>query len=226
MKKFLVVSFLAVVVFSKCEHEPDVIPATPPIATTHMGPTCNPDTVYFTNTILPMIISNCAMAGCHDAITHAEGLNLTSYSQIIRYISPGNPNGSKLYKNMVGYDNPMPPAGALPQAQLDAFYKWIMQGAKNNTCNEGGSCDTLNVSFSASLVPIINNYCRGCHNSATSSSGVNLDNYNGVLTVANNGQLMGGLTGKLALMPKYGQPMSTCAIGKFREWIKEGAKNN
>ncbi len=231
MKKALIFylsAVLVVVLLSTCEHKPDIVPALKPIVdTTHPVAICSPDTIYFTNTILPLIVSNCAMTGCHDAITHAEGLNLTSYSQIIKYVSPGNPTGSRLYRNMIGLDDIMPPAGPLSQAQLDAFNKWITQGAKNNTCNDGGGpCDTMNVSFSASLVPVINNYCKGCHNASTSSGSVNLDNYNGVLTVANNGQLIGGITGKLSAMPKYGQPLSSCNISKFRQWIKEGAKNN
>jgi hypothetical protein len=232
MKKVFVLALMGMVTgFSMwtCKHKPDVIPkSNTPVDTTHPPvSTCSPDTVYFTNTILPMIVSNCAMAGCHDAITRAEGLDLTNYANIARNVKAGNPSGSKLYRNMTGIEDIMPPKGILPQATLDAFYKWIMQGAKNNTCNDGNSnCDTLLVSYSASVVPLINNYCKGCHNSSTVSGSVNLDNYNGVLTTANNGQLMGGLTGKLSAMPKYGAALSPCNIGMFRQWIKEGAKNN
>ncbi len=232
MKKLLVLIVMGVFIALSmwtCKHKPDVIPkknihvdtTRPPVST------CSPDTVYFTNTILPMIVSNCAMSGCHDAITHAEGLNLTNYTNIACNVRAGNPAGSKLYRNMTGVEDIMPPKGMLPQTTLDAFYKWIMQGAKNNTCNDGSSnCDTVNVSYTTSVVPIINNYCRGCHNSTTISGSVNLDNYNGVLTAANNGQLMGGITGKLSPMPKYGAALSPCNIGMFRQWIKEGAKNN
>ena len=43
-------------------------PSTPVVVT------CSPDTVYFSQTILPLITSNCAMSGCHDAISHKEGV--------------------------------------------------------------------------------------------------------------------------------------------------------
>jgi hypothetical protein len=221
---------LLILLFDTCKHKPDIRPViVTPVDTSgnHQGGACSPDSVYFVNTILPLIASNCAMAGCHDAITRAEGLSLTNYADIVRLVRPGNPNNSKLYRNMIGLgDQMMPPAGELPQAQLDLIYKWILQGAKNNYCSSMGNCDTINVSYTSSLVPIINTYCKGCHNSSNPSQGVNLDNYNGVLIEVNNGQLMGGITGKLSSMPKYSLPLSQCNVGKFRQWIKEGAKNN
>lgn len=60
--------------------------------------TCSADTVYFTNEILPMINSNCATTGCHDAISHTEGVTLTNYNNIRGYVTPFNAGGSKLYK--------------------------------------------------------------------------------------------------------------------------------
>ena len=47
---------------------------------------CSPDSVYFVNEIMPIISSNCTMSGCHDNITHAEGVNLTTYTNIMRYV--------------------------------------------------------------------------------------------------------------------------------------------
>ena len=37
----------------------------------------------FTRDILPVIISHCATTGCHDAITHKEGYNYTTYANIM-----------------------------------------------------------------------------------------------------------------------------------------------
>ena len=66
--------------------------------------TCSPDTVYFQQTILPLITSNCAMSGCHDAISHKEGVILTDYAHIRAYSSTTNPAGSSLYRSVVtGY---------------------------------------------------------------------------------------------------------------------------
>jgi len=189
--------------------------------------TCSPDTVYFTNVVLPLISSNCGKSGCHNATSRVKGYNLTSYNGIMPIVSAGSPNGSKLYTYMAGIKKQMPPTGKLPQTDIDTIVKWINQGAKNNTCNASNSqCDSTDVSFASTIVPIINTYCRGCHNSSLQSGGVELDTYTGVQFVSQTGQLMGGLTGVLPQMPQTGAKLSNCYIGTFRQWIKEGAKNN
>ena len=85
--------------------------------------TCSPDTVYFVNEIMPIISSNCTMSGCHDNITHAEGVNLTTYTNIMRYVSAGNAGNSKLYKVLIKTNGDrMPPP---PMAPLTARLKKI-----------------------------------------------------------------------------------------------------
>ena len=188
---------------------------------------CNPDTVYFTNVILPLLTSNCGLPGCHNSTSRAKGIDLTNYSGVRSTVTPGNLNGSELYTHTQGIKSIMPPSGKLSKTDLDTITQWILQGAKNNSCTAGnGQCDSTNVSFASTIVPIINTYCRGCHNSALQSGGVELDTYNGLLLVAQTGQLMGGLTGVLPQMPQTGAKLSNCYIGTIRQWIKEGAKNN
>ena len=71
-------------------------------------------------------------------------------------------------------------------------------------------------------------YCKGCHNSTTATSGVILDNYSGVKTVAANGKLLGvikRLPGFPA-MPKNGNKLSDCQIRQLEKWIAAGAQNN
>ena len=63
--------------------------------------TCSPDTVYFANQVMPLISSNCTMSGCHDNITHVDGVNLTTYTNIMRYVQAGNAANSKLYKSIM-----------------------------------------------------------------------------------------------------------------------------
>ena len=63
-----------------CVHEPVIDPNNPidttdnpidtidnPIDTTPTGTPCDPDVVYFSKDILPLLRSNCAKSGCHDA---------------------------------------------------------------------------------------------------------------------------------------------------------------
>lgn len=127
--------------------------------------TCSPDSVYFVNQVMPLISSTCTMSGCHDNITHADGVNLTSYTRIMQYVVPGNAANSKLYKVVIRTDDErMPPAPMPPltAAQKLIIQKWINQGAKNNNCV--GSCDTTVFTYTAAIKPIMDIKCVGCHN--------------------------------------------------------------
>lgn len=60
----------------------------------------------FSRDIQPVLLSRCAVTGCHDAVTHKEGYVFSSYSTTMRAVSPGNPGNSKLYeviKSSSGY---------------------------------------------------------------------------------------------------------------------------
>ncbi len=142
------------------------------------------DSVCFNTQILPMIVSNCATSGCHDAKSKEDGYELTSYSKIIsKGIKVGSPSNSKLYQVMIRTDNermPQPPLPALSKANIDLFAKWIQQGAKNVTC--GTTVDTVNVSYSKTIQPVITTYCLGCHQAPSNSGGVNLSTYSNVKT--------------------------------------------
>ena len=94
---------------------------------------CSPDTVYFQQTILPLITSNCAMSGCHDAISKKDGVILTDYTNIMREVKVASPTSSDLYKclNETGEDRmPPAPAAEFSLANKALVLKWIQQGAK------------------------------------------------------------------------------------------------
>ncbi|MDE3212821.1 MAG: hypothetical protein KGM98_06270 [Bacteroidota bacterium] len=187
---------------------------------------CNADSIYFGNTIGPMILSNCATAGCHDAITHREGLNLTSYNAIRAMVTPGNPGASSLY-NIVngGGENRMPPSGPLTASQIAQIQKWIQQGALNNQCNSG--CDTTVFTYSGAVSVIMSTYCVGCHNPNSLGGGIDLSTYSGVASAA-SGRLMGAinqLSGYYA-MPLGGNKLPACQITQIQKWINAGMLNN
>jgi len=211
-----------------CKHE---IPLTEAqLQITGGTQACSADTVYFQNKVLPLLNSSCAMSGCHDAITHKEGVNLTTYAKIFSTggVLPGNPANSKLYKALLksGSDRmPPAPAPAFTQAQKDIIYKWILQGAKNNACND---CDTAVITYSGATAPIVNTYCKGCHNPSSLGGGIDLSTYAGVKTIATNGKLMGSIThasGFIA-MPQGSTKLSDCRIQQIQKWIAAGALNN
>jgi hypothetical protein len=92
--------------FNACQHDPEDIidPGPDPNDTTDndtpVGITCDPDTVYFVNTILPLLQSSCGVTGCHDAASAQDGVVLTDYASIIATgkIKPGDPSDSELYE--------------------------------------------------------------------------------------------------------------------------------
>ncbi len=197
---------------------------------------CDPDTVYFVNDVLPLLSSSCAIPGCHDAATAKEGVVLDNYNNIVNTgkVKAGKPNKSKLYEVLIKNDpdEKMPPPGSgitLTNEQINMVYTWISQGAKNNSCDPtGGQCDTSNVSFSANIQPLINSYCKGCHSGSSPQGNVSLDNYNNIKTYADNGQLLGSVKWSPGYTPMpYNQPqLDTCYIKQIEIWIKNGAPNN
>jgi hypothetical protein len=196
---------------------------------------CDPDTVYFKNTVLPLLISNCATGGCHDQTSHQEGVILTDYASIIQTaeVNPGNPNGSKLYKVLFGGDKtreddimPLPPAAPFNTEQKQIIYDWILQGALNNSCD--GGCDTTNVTFAGTIWPLMQTWCTGCHTGNNAGGNIHIENYSDVVAIANNGSLMGTInheTGYIA-MPKNSDKLSDCLIAEIRIWIEDGTPDN
>ncbi len=182
----------------------------------------------FSRDILPVIISRCATALCHDAVTHKEGYNYTTYANIVSSVSPGNPGSSRLYNAITsGGESKMPPSSSPPltTAEIDSIGKWISYGALNETCGE--ICDTINpVTFSGTIFPIIQTSCLGCHSGTAPSGNVLLASYNNIAALAANGSLINSLKGTGVPQMPLGSTFSACRIRQFDIWIKNGYLNN
>lgn len=173
------------------------------------------DTLCFSRDILPIFNSNCAMAKCHDAITHEEGYTLTSYSGIMKGIRAGNPNQSKLYREI--NENAMPPDRVLPDSLKKRISAWIEQGALNNDCPTN-DCDTLNITLQKTIKPLIAVQCLGCHSGNSPSAGISFE----------NDEQIEGMKEIIACAVMHGQdckPMppnnvslNQCIKAKFRIW--------
>lgn len=197
--------------------------------------TCSPDTVYFERDILPILASNCAISGCHDAVTRQEGYNFSSYAGFINTdaVSGGDLNDSELFEVITENDPdklmPPPPRPSLTAAQIQLFRTWILQGAKNNNCNSGNTtCDTTNITYSGRVQQILQTKCIGCHSAGAPSGGVTLSTYAGLLVVVNDGSLLGALkhqTGFVA-MPQGQGMIPACEIAQIEAWVNAGAPNN
>jgi mono/diheme cytochrome c family protein len=215
---------LSLAVLISCKHHP-IDPITPP--NDYQSSNCSPDTAYFVNDILPIIASNCAQSGCHDAITHKKELFLYNYTGIMKIVKPGNPGGSDLYDviTTLDYDDvmPPPPLSQLSSAQIALILKWIQQGAKNNECI---SCDTTAVSFAADILPVMQQSCQACHKGASPSGGILLTNYAEVFAQVTNFKLLPAVkrTGPKPMPPSAS--LQQCTINKIQAWINAGAPNN
>ncbi|MEZ4984738.1 MAG: c-type cytochrome domain-containing protein [Saprospiraceae bacterium] len=236
------------VFFATCQHAPYIPDPGDmnPVDTTHnpvdtfpgtggMGHICDPDSVYFSLQILPILQSNCAFSGCHDAASHQDGVVLTSYTSVINtaQVRPFDLGDSELYEVITESDPdkvmPPPPSSRLSAEQISLIERWILQGAQDLNCDPAATgCDTTSVSFSNTVLPILQTYCVGCHSGNPPSGGINLSNYGGVQTVAANGRLAGSIRHDNGYqpMPQGGNQLSDCYIGQIVAWINAGALNN
>jgi uncharacterized membrane protein len=240
--------FLSLMLFeiSSCKHSPividdDLIPIDTtdnPIDTTVVdtsGTPCDPDIVYFNLDILPILKSNCAFSGCHDAASAENGVILESYETTMQTadVEPFDLDESKLYRVIIETDEdkrmPRPPSAPLTASQINLIAKWILQGAENLECDpDAGVCDTEDVSFSAFVQPVIQDHCQGCHSGDTPTGGIDLTNHGNVKTIAETGRLYGAISWQTGYvkMPLGGDQLPQCTIDKFKSWIDAGSPDN
>src|SRR5512139_524517 len=91
------------------------------------------------------------------------------------------------------------------------------------------TCDTLNVTFSGTVAPMLAGNCLSCHSNSSASSsgnGIRLENYADVK--ANSTRVAGSIkhSGGYSPMPKNGGKLSPCMISQFDIWINKGMPNN
>lgn len=93
-----------------------------------------------------------------------------------------------------------------------------------------GNCDVSNVTFSATIQPIIAQNCLtgGCHTGPTTPSGYDLTAYAGVKATVDNGRLLGAInhSGGFSPMPKNTVKLPDCSISQITAWVNAGAPNN
>jgi hypothetical protein len=91
-------------------------------------------------------------------------------------------------------------------------------------------CDTTNVTYSASIVPILNDKCYSCHSNSSyqvAGGGFNLGNYTDLKAVIDNGKLYNSITHQSPYpMPLNSPMLDNCSIASFKKWINTGAPNN
>ena len=177
--------------------------------------------------IQPILMSSCAVSGCHDAATHKEGIDFSSYAKTLKEIQAGNPSSSELYHSITatpGTEHFMPPKpySALSKAAIDTIYSWIKRGGLNEEC--ASPCDTTGtIKYASHIKSIIDLYCVSCHGVNSPSGGIKLLTASDVQTVAKSGKLLGALkrkSGYSAMPPAYA--LSTCDVRQVELWINQG----
>lgn len=228
---YLICMSVSVLFIFSCKHPYGDLSDT----ATQVGDTstpCDATKIYFQQQVLPILVSNCAMSGCHDDASHKEGVVLTSYQKIMATaeIRPGNPGNSKLYKVIVATDPgdrmPEPPQNPLTQQQIQIIYSWIQQGAQNLVCEN--MCDSSLFTYSGAIMPLVQNKCQGCHSGTNAQGGIDLSTYTLLKAKVIDGKLLGSINQLpgFSPMPKNGTKLSDCEIGQFQKWIAAGSPNN
>ncbi len=219
---------ILIILVESCLHDPFIDPSSLNNGQSSTPGCTTSGTVCFESSVLPIFLSSCARSGCHDAANHEKSYVLDNYNNIVRKgIAPGNANDSKLYKVLFeSGDDRMPPDATLPQAQKDSIAAWIDQGAKNTTnCN--CACDATKFTFAATIQPLINNNCVGCHKPGSLGGDIDLTSYSLIRVQVDNGKLLGSVTQAVgySAMPK-GSKLSDCQITQIKSWINTDAPNN
>lgn len=93
------------------------------------------------------------------------------------------------------------------------------------------ACDTTGVTFSKSILPILQTNCYNCHSASENANlakGINLEDFSLLKQRINTGEFYSSVVQDFTVlpMPKDGAKLDTCSIAKIKIWIDKGALNN
>lgn len=209
-KRYLLIASLIVITFATCKHEPivKIVGNGTLDDSTYTIPTN--DSVCFNTQILPIVVASCAQSGCHTTLNNYANIKLNA-STILSYAS-----------KTTGKVMPPKPQPRMDTASINLIKRWIKEGTLNRICT-ANVCDTANVKYTTHIAPIMNIYCKGCHNTTNAGGAVNLDNYNSTKTCTTTGKMICTITASgCAIMPKGGPSLSKCDIRKIQIWAATG----
>lgn len=89
-------------------------------------------------------------------------------------------------------------------------------------------CNTLNVTYSATIAPIMSVNCNVCHGGFAPIANVRTDAYDGLKVIADNGRLWGCVNHESGYspMPNDRPKLNDCDLKKIRAWLDNGALND
>ena len=229
-----ILQFCCAAFFFACKHDPEVLPpVTPPTNTVPedygtnpidtIETACDQDTIYFRNDILPIIISRCAMSGCHNEGNDGNNyIDLTSFQGISELVQDGMDSDLLQVINEDDPNDVMPKPGSFPltPTEITLIERWVEQGAVENACN---SCVTT-TSFANDIYPIIYSNCIGCHSANNPDGNLSLTNHTQISNAAS--RIVSRIDGYGGIMPPQSNGIPTCEKEQIKSWIEAGKPNN
>lgn len=205
----------------------------PETSTPETTPEKTESKICFSRDILPIFQANCALSGCHDAISREDHVDLSSYAGVMASkegegIRPGRPDKSEIYESITEKDledrMPPPPQAALAPESIEKIRKWIEEGAKDEPCESNPTCNTTGLGYAKEIAPLFTRSCVGCHNPSLPSGGVRLDTLELIKQTDASGKLMPSIRHDAGAkpMPPQGPKLSDCEISQITQWIKDG----
>lgn len=90
------------------------------------------------------------------------------------------------------------------------------------------TCDTLQVTYSLTIAPIIEQNCFACHGGAATISGIPLEGYDNIKAIVDAGRLVGAVRhlDGFSAMPKDAQSLVECKLLQIEKWVADGAPDN
>jgi len=88
------------------------------------------------------------------------------------------------------------------------------------------SCDTANVTYSASVAPVFAANCNSCHSGNAPSGNIRTDNYSSIVT--NITRIRGAINHESGFMamPQNSAKLTVCDLDKIDIWIRQGMPDN
>ena len=124
-----VVSMLSMcLLFASCYEDNST--AVYPQSTYAGSSTCDTTNVSFSKIIQPLLLQNCALAGCHASSSPTGGYRLDNYNGVRSIVLSGRILGA--INHQTGYATMPKDAAKLNACQIGEITSWIDQGAKNN----------------------------------------------------------------------------------------------
>lgn len=89
-------------------------------------------------------------------------------------------------------------------------------------------CDTLQVTYAATIVPILTMHCYECHAMTLPLSGIPLEGHANIKAQVDGGRLIGAIRhlSGFSPMPKDRGFLPECDILQIEKWVADGAPNN